>query len=215
MKSTYNNESFELIVISSPTHVNLEFDYLNQMFQEGLECFHLRKPGLNKAEYLRMLQLIRPKFLKRVMLHDHFELASKYNVRGLHIKKDLFNDNTGNLEEVVKTARRKGLLISSGVHSLFEYELIPKGLNSVFLSPVYDSISKPGYSSKIDLAAAATFLKNHTSGTRVVALGGIDLVNINEVKTSGFRGAALLGAIWQSENPALKFREIKQQVLQV
>lgn len=210
MKYTYNREGFELIVISSPAIVKQEFDYVNEMFEEGLECFHLRKPGLKKAEYLQMLQLIRPKYLKRVMLHDHFELASKYNVRGLHIKKDFFNEKAGDLKEVLRTAKSKGLLISSGFHSFKNFELISKDLSYVFLSPVYNSISKPGYNSKIDMSEAATYLKSKSSRTRVVALGGIDVGTMKEVQASGFQGAALLGAIWCSENPFLKFREIKQ-----
>ena len=46
----------------------------------------------------------------------------------------------------------------------------------------------------------------------IIGLGGINEENIAMVKKSGFDGVALLGAIWESENPIAAFGKIHAQV---
>ena len=48
---------------------------------------------------------------------------------------------------------------------------------------------------------------------KIIALGGIDEDKIDMVNDSGFSGIALLGAIWQNENPVGKFKRIKEKWL--
>ena len=66
----------------------------------------------------------------------------------------------------------------------------------VFLSPIFDSISKVGYH-----AAFAPDLLNRAAeekiiDRKVIALGGINAENIELVKQWNFGGVALLGDIW-------------------
>lgn len=208
MKSIYNPKILELIVISSPSPVEHEFDFVNQMLDEGLECFHLRKPDLDKAGYLKTLQLIKPKYLKRVMLHDHFALALKYNVRGLYIKNEVLQKNSEELKSVMAAAKRKGLLLSTGVHSIEDLTSLPKAVDYIFVSPVFDSISKPGYKANIDLEKIAIAINKTGRKSKIVALGGVDVHNLGIVKETGFDGAAVLGAVWLSQNPALHFKQL-------
>ena len=71
----------------------------------------------------------------------------------------------------------------------------------MFLSPIYDSISKEGYGaafSRIDLKQAAD---EGIIDSKVLALGGVSLEHIPEVRSMGFGGAAVLGALWQAKEP--------------
>ena len=71
----------------------------------------------------------------------------------------------------------------------------------MFLSPVFDSISKAGYSSAFapdELQAAG---KEGLIDKRVIGLGGIDESNIRRIKELGFGGAAILGGLWKHFNP--------------
>lgn len=215
VKSIYNREKLELIVISNPSPLEHEFDFVNQMFEEGLNRFHLRKPDLDKAGYLKALQLIKPQFLNRVILHDHFALALKYNVRGFYIKNEVLQKNSKELELVMKGAKRKGLLLSTGVHSIDELASVPKTVDYMFLSPVFDSTSKPGYKANIDLEKAAKAINMSSKKQKIIALGGIDLHNLGIVKNTGFDGAAVLGAIWQSENPVVRLKQLNSKVLEL
>ncbi|HXD94336.1 MAG TPA: thiamine phosphate synthase, partial [Bacteroidia bacterium] len=75
----------------------------------------------------------------------------------------------------------------------------------VFLSPVFDSISKTGYKSNFDLENLKPFLKKHKN---VIALGGVNTKNIELIKQVGFSGAAFIGAVWQNKNPAKSYKEL-------
>jgi len=71
------------------------------------------------------------------------------------------------------------------------------------LSPVYPSISKENYHSKTELFEAIKTRTNYS--TQLVALGGIESINIEKSLRNGFDNVALLGTIWNSENPIKNF----------
>lgn len=82
-----------------------------------------------------------------------------------------------------------------------------------FVSPVFDSISKKGYKSEFsDQMNQFTQLKPELiaeiKGKNIIALGGVDEDKIELVRKVGFKGAAVLGAIWNSKNPLDKFLRI-------
>ena len=85
----------------------------------------------------------------------------------------------------------------------------PKKYDYVFLSPVFDSISKSKYQGKFKDQNFNVFLKKVKQ--KVYALGGIDASKIDKVKRMDFQGVALHGAIWESENPLITFNEIKEK----
>lgn len=68
-----------------------------------------------------------------------------------------------------------------------------------FLSPIFDSISKKGYTSKFSETTLKTFLKAPRN-IKIIALGGITKENYDYVITLGFDGAAFLGSIWTEKN---------------
>lgn len=76
----------------------------------------------------------------------------------------------------------------------------------LLLGPVFDSISKTGYSGKGHLF--------QTVPPNSIAIGGVQASNIAKVKAMGFCGAALLGAIWQNPAGAVKNYQIIQQLWQ-
>ena len=98
-------------------------------------------------------------------------------------------------------------------HSLEELENHKEKYEYAFLSPIFDSISKVGYKSKFDLQELkrkSPLLLGEGQGG-VIALGGIDESKIEICRQLGFAGVAVLGAIWQSENPSEKFLRIKEK----
>lgn len=75
------------------------------------------------------------------------------------------------------------------------------------LSPIYPSISKPGYGGGYSGSAAAfpdrQQLADALAGARypVLALGGVTPDRFAELAAMGFAGAVLLGSIWQAPDP--------------
>lgn len=189
-----------VVVISNPTPISNEAEIINMLFAEGLEVLHLRKPDYPCAEIESLLKSISPRFMKRIVLHSCYMLIGKYNVKGIHLTGQyLRSGEESELKEIHKTAKKRGLSVSASFHSLEELSTNKIPLDYAFLSPIFNSISKEGYLSKIDKEELKQFLlKEKAKKTpKVIALGGINEENISEVSNLGFDGAALLGSIWQ------------------
>ena len=112
-------------------------------------------------------------------------------------------------------ARRRPLLLpsqtlSTSFHALAEISRCRRRYDYVFLSPIFDSISKAGYASQFDLAALQTSLQQLAARPSyyppVLALGGITSQNTKLVQQMGFAGAAVLGAVWQRADPVAAWR---------
>lgn len=177
----------KLIVISNPVNLKDEHKLVSSFFEAGLEYFHLRKPEHSEMQMEEYLQLIPEKYYNRIMLHSHYSLAEKFNLKGIH------NSN------ILSFSYKEGLIASASIHSINELQESEK-FNYVFLSPVFDSISKVGYKSNFDLKElkqSLQFFKNQEPKTEVIALGGIDEENIAIARKTGFDGVAVLGAIWE------------------
>jgi thiamine-phosphate pyrophosphorylase len=82
-----------------------------------------------------------------------------------------------------------------------------KSYDYIFLSPVFDSISKKGYSSNIDLNTFMQKKEASTFPTKVIGLGGVSKENITLLSDVGFDGAALLGSIWLKEKKEERVKE--------
>lgn len=196
-----------VIVISNPTAIANEQAIIQQLFDEGLEVFHVRKKSFSDIEMRKFIEQIPEKYFGRIVLHSHYQLADEYKLKGVNVS---FNSN-------IKES--KGSL-SISFHSMDEIEKFDKKFDYGFLSPVFNSISKEGYKSKFDFPELKTYLVNRKISQSngggeglLIALGGIDETKIEKVKELGFSGLALLGAIWQSENPLEKFKRIKEKWL--
>lgn len=175
----------KLILITSPTYFVEEDKILTALFEEGLDILHLRKPDTAPIYAERLLSLIPEQYHKRIVVHGHFYLKDEYRLRGIHL-------NSRNPEQ---PENYKGHL-SCSCHSLEEAREQKRNCDYVFLSPVFDSISKKDYHANY---TPEDIRKAHKAGIidkKVIALGGIGLDNIRQVKDYGFGGAAILGDIW-------------------
>lgn len=177
-----------LILISWPTVLEEEFFLLDQLFGIGLEVFHLRKPDYSRDELAACIQQIDKKYRSRVVLHSHHDLADQYDLKGVHFTgRYSFEDEKGTLYPGSR---------SRSFHCFDEVKNFGANYDYLFLSPVFPSISKPGYSRSFDLGQVERYLRRERAGC-VIALGGVELRNIDRIKAYGFDGAALLGTVWQ------------------
>lgn len=174
----------KLIIITTKHSFEGEALALNALFKRGMETLHLRKPASTKNELKKLIRQIDKRFHGRIVLHDHFSLMNTFRLKGVHL-------NRRNPERPAQIMRP----VSRSCHSIGEMENIA-GFDYVFLSPVFDSISKTGYTQAFTpedlLNAKSAGLINR----RVIALGGIDSDHIPVAGKYGFGGAAVLGALW-------------------
>lgn len=174
----------ELVVITPEKILDHEPIAINRMFAEGLEILHLRKPEATAHDLRKMLEKININYHNRIVLHDHFALTSSYNLKGVHL----------NRRNPDPPADRR-LSISKSCHSLDELKELDH-FNYVFLSPIFDSISKSGYNKAFTEEELIAARDEQLICPKVYALGGVSLQEIPRAAHYGFGGVAVLGTLW-------------------
>ena len=197
----------KIIVISSVSVLASETVVVNQLFREGLELFHLRKPGFSTKLLEEYIGQIYPQYRNRIVLHSKHKLALQFNLNRIHLtKKHKKRKLRTWLWIRYLSSRIPDLKISASFHSINSIELDSSAYEYVFLSPVFDSVSKSNYKGKYNSENMPGLLGNIKQD--VVALGGVDSDKIDRVYDLKYAGIAVHGAIWKSNNPIEKFKEI-------
>lgn len=189
------------IVITPPQTVAHEIATLHDLFVNGLPILHVRKPDFSFEEMGTYLSKIAPQWHTQIMLHQHFEWVKKMNLRGIH------------LNEKVRCEEKEALLNhyalfkhSTSVHTLDDLIAEAPDFDTIFISKLFHSISKKEAAS-IDLKALqAVIQKNQLNN--VIGLGGISEQHLLELTKLGLKGVALLGAIWENENPVAVLKNV-------
>ncbi|MBQ9214404.1 MAG: thiamine phosphate synthase, partial [Bacteroidales bacterium] len=121
----------KIIIITLPDFFEREAFFINKFFSDGLETLHLRKPKAQLDDYERLILQIDSQYYNRIVVHDYFELALKYSLKGVHLN----SRNPKKPEGFLGT-------ISKSLHSSLEVESEKDKFDYVSLSPIFDSISK-------------------------------------------------------------------------
>jgi len=187
-----------------------EIEHIISMFNEGLDVLHIRKPSLEYKSFEEFISLIPNELHPKIIIHSHYSLLDKYKLKGIHFTEK--SKGFGYLQNLkVKKFRRmyKEIFISAAFHSLKDLTKNFRLYDYVTLSPIFKSISKKNYIAKstIQLRDVEDLIRKKQ--IKIIALGGIDHIKIPVIKETGFYGVALMGSIWQSENPTEYFRTIK------
>lgn len=173
------------IVITTPKFITNEARYIELLFEVGIDLLHFRKPDSCIEDCERLIQEINPKWYSKMVMHDHFELCEKYHLHGIHLNR--------RNHEIPKGFQGS---VSRSCHSLEEVIANKDGFDYVFLSPIFDSISKQGYQHAFNDETLNKAAQKGIINEKVIALGGITNEKIPQLKTWHFGGAAFLGAVW-------------------
>ncbi|MCB0397755.1 MAG: thiamine phosphate synthase [Flavobacteriales bacterium] len=196
------------IVITKPKFFQGEATLVTKFFESGLEVLHVRKPKATAMEIKSFLMSIPQTYWNRIVLHSHHNLAIQYKLKGIHLTGAVRSKRIKKwyLSRYLKW-KYPTLHVSTSFHSLAPLYQDRTGYDYIFISPVFDSISKGGYQS----AFSETGLKSAIAQCvhKVIALGGVEPSKIGEIARMGFAGFAVLGAIWDSEDPQSTFEQIK------
>ncbi|AWO01476.1 hypothetical protein DLD77_07105 [Chitinophaga alhagiae] len=213
-------------IVTSPQRVPEETKYLNELAAAGPVTLLLRKPGWPLQEYAGLLDGLQDH--SKVMITAYPELLERYPVKGFHMSEGMRGTMSGLMrEDVLKLFSLASLAPSEACSSDWRYDApvacLPTRYHHLLLStsvhtpespgtawqylllgPVFDSISKQGYSGKGHLFT--------TIPPNCIAIGGINASNIARARAMGFHGAALLGAIWQNPATAVKNYQLIQSL---
>lgn len=176
------------IAITHPQMLLNEADTIVRLLEAGVDYCHIRKPNVADDQVLRLLEAVPSNYHHRLTIHYHHHLQKTVMMGGLHESKGYSIDGYGNTR------------ISKSCHSIKEVASLEGDYNYLFLSPIFNSISKESYCSSFDHSELARFLKHPLSTTHnVIALGGISADTASQARNLGFSGYALLGALWEVE----------------
>lgn len=197
-----------MIIISNPTAIADEINTIHALFEHGLELFHVRKPDFSEEEMKAFVAAIGLEYHSKLVLHSQHQIAENLGINRLH-----FSEKTRKQidPETLYHYNEKRIHLSTSIHTIEAFNDLRIFFQYAFLSPVFASISKSNYQSDIDLLKAIQNRTNHQ--TKLVALGGIEAENIQKTLAAGFDDFALLGTIWNAENPIKNFELCQQIVL--
>ena len=194
----------KLLLISPPAAVADETELVGEMLTAGLARFHVRKPAWEPAAIAAYLARLPARHLTRVVVHGQPGLVREFRLGGLHL--------TATARAACRRRRPRllpGQTLSTSFHHLAELREHRRRYDYVFLSPVFDSLSKTDYPAAFSLdvltKALAPLRSRAGYSPQVVALGGIEAHRLELVRQAGFAGAAVLGAVWQSPDPVAAF----------
>lgn len=172
------------IVVTSPDFFPGEALFIHRLLACGVDIVHLRKSLATKEECERLLAELSPEDRSHIVIHDFFELVAPYGLRGIHL----------NARRNLPPVGYKGH-VSRSCHSLEEVKRYKDECDYVFLSPIFDSVSKQGYTSAFNDAVLRQASEDKIIDNKVVALGGITSDKIRYLHSLHFGGAAMLGSI--------------------
>ena len=177
----------KLVVITPERPVHNEAKLISSMLDCGVARVNLRHPGIDSVALRNILDGIPHRNMARVSLHGCHELAREYGT-GIHL----------NSRNPVAPENFSGSL-SISCHSI-EEATRASGKQYYFISPVFPSISKPGYQPVIALDDYRKAFRNGYLDHRAVALGGVAPQNIHLLNEIGFNAVAMLGYVWNGSS---------------
>jgi thiamine-phosphate pyrophosphorylase len=215
---------FLLAVLTLPVVFDGEADLLEGLLEAGLRKLHVRKPRAKMDELEILLDRLSSRWASRLVLHGSRELAVRYGISQVHGAVD-YRDGSGRsgggpfagmaaagagTREGLSAGELDGIAVSTSVRSWAELALLPEGLAYAFISPLFDSISKPGYAANQDLLRQPE--------TRLpclpVGLGGVGANTLGTLVQQGWKGAAVLGWIWEEPREAVRRYEQLKKIIE-
>jgi thiamine-phosphate pyrophosphorylase len=196
-----------MIVITNPSVILNEINIIHSLFEEGLSLLHIRKPDFSELEMARFIHQIKLENRSNLVLHNHHELAEDFGINRIHFSEKERKQSIDFPVRFLKPCR----YYSTSTHSIDDFNEL-ENFDYAFLSPVFTSISKENYHPTENLFEALKLRTNNK--TKVIALSGIDAENIQKTLENGFDDVALLGSIWNNENPIKQFK-LCQEIVQL
>lgn len=195
-----------IVLIAPENDIPNEIEILHQLFKEGLQYYHLRKPDKDYQGHCDYLNQIEEQYHNRIVVHYFHELINEFNLKGIHFQEQKRIDNIDNPGRYFKGLSMFGKTISSSFHEPEVLEACEFEFDYHLLSPVFSSISKKGYEGRgFDVNAI---------NKRIIGMGGISPGNISKAYDLGYKGVAVLGSVWKSKNLVKSFLNLKNFSIQ-
>lgn len=182
------------IAITAPAIGPDDVRRIRRLLEAGWQRVHLRWPDAAESEVARVVEAIPAGLRPRLTLHDHFGLLPM--VGGAHLSR-----RHPELPARLSGEARRRLTLSASCHTADEVRSRMHEADYVTFSPVFESVSKPGYgaggATVVDaMRSLARELPAAGRRCRIIGLGGITPSREAEALAAGFDGVAVLGTLF-------------------
>ncbi|GAB56076.1 hydroxymethylpyrimidine kinase [Glaciecola punicea ACAM 611] len=187
---------------------------LEQVLKSGARTVQLRiknnsvdKRPLNEIEK-DIIQAISlgHKYKAQVFINDHWEIALKHGAFGVHLgQEDVLQ---ANLLQIANAGLASGLSSHGYFEMLLAQQLNPSylAIGHIFSTPTKQMPSKP--QGLLKLSCYCKLLKNKMP---LVAIGGVDLQNLAQLKATAVHDVAVVRGIESTENPGQSWQALQQK----
>ena len=175
----------KIIAITTPQIIEEDAFLIKHLLERGIDIIHLRKPDADINECRNLLAQLTQEERAKIIIHDFPELYFEFSLKGVHINRNVTSLPHG--YDGYKTR---------SCHSLEEIIKYKNDYDYLFLSPIFDSISKVGYKSGF---SGQELLEASVCGIideKVIALGGVTFDKIPYLKELHFGGVAMIGGLY-------------------
>lgn len=176
------------IAITLPYAIDGEAAFIRRLLANGIDIVHLRKPEAN-IDYCRvLLGELTDAERARIVVHDYYTLYEEFALRGVHQNRKIVH-----LPKEYRGSRTRSC------HSFEEVVRYRDECDYLFLSPIFDSISKEEYCHQFSHEELQQAAREGIIDNRVVALGGVTPDKIAYLESLNFGGVAMSGAIFRQQ----------------
>lgn len=205
----------KLIVISAPFPVPEEVSVVNRLFEAGLQYYHIRSPFVDSDTQRKFIWQIGEDYRRRLVIHQHFEIAESLPIWGIHFKENnvklLAQGDPAYLYWVNHKIANPNFHLSASFHDLEVIQKAKEPYDYVFISPVFESISKEGYTGSFNLSSIQKTA--YLTKQKIIVMGGVEPENIPIVHELGVDGVAVLGYIWKSPDPVQAYLNLQEKCI--
>ena len=181
------------------------FEQVEKSIKVGVTFVQLREKELEYKlfldEAIKMKDLCK-KYDIPFVVNDNVDIAIKSNADGVHIGQE--DMEASNVREMIGKDKILGISVQTLEQAI---EAEKKGADYLGVGAIFPTNSKDN-AVKVSIETLSLICKS--VNIPVVAIGGINKTNINQLKNTGISGVALISAIFANDDIEYATRELKE-----
>lgn len=178
-------------------------DLLEALLKHGIKTVQLRLKSDRHSESfidksISKAVALSEKFDTKLFINDHWKLAIKHGAYGIHLgQEDL---HTADLDQIHSANLALGISTHSYYEILKVLELKPSYIALGHIFPTPTKVMKSDPRGLQNLAKYQAFISHRCPNIPTVAIGGINLLNAEQVLNTGVSTVAVVRAVSESSN---------------
>jgi len=177
---------------------------VEESIKGGVTFVQIREKELDDSLFLDeaiKMKALCERYQVPFVVNDNVEIAIKSNAHGVHVGQD--DMEASNVRELIGKDKILGVSVQTLEQAI---EAEKKGADYLGVGAVFPTNSKDD-AAEVSLETLKIICQN--VNIPVVAIGGINLNNINQLKNTGIAGVALISAIFANKDIESATKELK------